>query len=169
MSSHTSAADITARKNFIGQFANTTRNVWRLKDEFQKRLERSIGFWIDNGIDFENGGMIAFNDALGYPPQQLEWDMKLWWPQCETMIAARLAYSIYKDEKYKKLYEDVVSYCEKYFVGRKDGEWYGYLHYDNTVATTLKGNMFKGSFHIPRMYMIMTIMNETGAFTDFMK
>ena len=121
------------------------------------------------GWDKKNGGMIAFNDALGYPPQQLEWDMKLWWPQCETMIASRLAYSICKDEKYKKICEDVVDYCEKYFIDRKDGEWYGYLHYDNTVALTLKGNIFKGPFHIPRMYMIMMIMDETGNFGDFMK
>ena len=134
--------------------------------DFGKKI---MDIMLPMGWDTKNGGMIAFNDALGYPPQQLEWDMKLWWPQCETMIAARLAYTIFKDEKYKKLYEDVVDYCEKYFVDRKDGEWYGYLHYDNTVATSLKGNIFKGPFHIPRMYMIMTIMDETGDFTEYMK
>ena len=36
-------------------------------------------------------------------------------------------------------------YIEKYFVDEECGEWYGYLHYDNTVANTLKGNIFKGN------------------------
>ena len=31
------------------------------------------------------------------------------------------------------------------------GEWFGYLHRDGTVATELKGNLFKGPFHMPRM------------------
>lgn len=33
------------------------------------------------------GGMIYFQDVLGLTPSQLEWNMKLWWPQAETMIS----------------------------------------------------------------------------------
>lgn len=120
------------------------------------------------GWDKKNGGIIAFTDVLGNPPSAFEWDMKLWWPQCETMIAARLAYSITKKEKYNNIYEDLKEYCEKYFVDTIYGEWYGYLHYDNSVSADLKGNIFKGPFHIPRMYMIMAIMDETGSITGFM-
>lgn len=121
------------------------------------------------GIDKKHGGIIAFTDIDGKPPVQLEWDMKLWWPQCETMIAARLAYLVFGDKKYDKLYTKLKKYCEKYFCDKKDGEWYGYLHYDNTVSTTLKGNIFKGPFHIPRLYMIMTVMDETNGIEAFMK
>jgi mannose/cellobiose epimerase-like protein (N-acyl-D-glucosamine 2-epimerase family) len=32
-----------------------------------------------------------------------------------------------------------------------NGEWFGYLHRDGSVSTTLKGNMWKGFFHLPRM------------------
>ena len=42
----------------------------------------------------------------------------------------------------------------------EDGEWYGYLHYDNSVSTTLKGNIFKGPFHIPRLYILMAVLDE---------
>lgn len=121
------------------------------------------------GWDAEHGGIISFKDIDNKPPQQLEWDMKLWWPQCETMIATRLAYILFKDEKYKKMYETVRDYCEKYFVDTEKGEWYGYLHYDNTVSTTLKGNIFKGPFHIPRMYMIMSVLDDTNDFLAYMK
>ena len=112
------------------------------------------------GIDKKHGGIIAFTDLEGKPPVQLEWDMKLWWPQCEAMIALRLAYLQYKDEKYNALYNEIKGYCEKYFCDDECGEWYGYLHYDNTVSTSLKGNIFKGPFHIPRLYMIMSVLEE---------
>ena len=68
----------------------------------------------------------------------------------------------------KKLTE-IKEYCEKYFCDDECGEWYGYLHYDNTVSTTLKGNIFKGPFHIPRLYMIMASMDETNGITEYMK
>ena len=121
------------------------------------------------GWDEKHGGIIAFTDVNNNPPVQLEWDMKLWWPQCEAMIATRLAYLVLKDENYNKMFEQLEEYCDKYFVDKEYGEWYGYLHYDNTPSTDLKGNIFKGPFHIPRFYMIMSVLDETGDIRDFMQ
>lgn len=121
------------------------------------------------GIDKKHGGIIAFTDIKSCPHIQLEWDMKLWWPQCEAMIALRLAHTVFGEEKYKTIYEELKEYCKKYFCDSKYGEWYGYLHYDNTVSTTLKGNIFKGPFHIPRFYMIMDVMDRCGSIIEFMK
>ena len=112
------------------------------------------------GWDKKHGGIIAFTDVCNKPPVQLEWDMKLWWPQCETIIALSLAYAIFKDEKYKKMRDKVEKYCQEHFIDKEYGEWYGYLHYDNSVSTTLKGNIFKGPFHIPRLYMLMSVLEE---------
>ena len=137
-------------------------------DEAITAAKRIIDITLPLGIDKNHGGIIAFTDLDGKPPVQLEWDMKLWWPQCETMIALRLAYTVFKDEKYLKLYEEFKEYCEKYFVDNEHGEWYGYLHYDNTVSTTLKGNIFKGPFHIPRLYIIMAMMDEFGGILEYM-
>ena len=116
------------------------------------------------GFDEKHGGIIAFTDCLGYPPLALEWDMKLWWPQCEAMIAFRMAAELSGEQKYAKLYESLLDYTEKHFVDKECGEWYGYLHYDNSPSTTLKGNIFKGPFHIPRFYMIMSMMDEKRYF-----
>ena len=124
--------------------------------------KKIIDITLPLGIDKKHGGIIAFTDLNGKPPVQLEWDMKLWWPQCEAMIAFRMAYLLFGDEKYQKLYEEFKEYCEKYFLDKENGEWYGYLHYDNTVSTTLKGNIFKGPFHIPRLYIIMSVLDEDG-------
>jgi len=120
------------------------------------------------GWDEKHGGIISFTDLNGQPPVQLEWDMKLWWPQCETMIAARMAYKLFGEEKYNELYKKLEKYCETYFVDTEFGEWYGYLHYDNTPSTKLKGNIFKGPFHIPRMYIIMALLEETGSMNAFL-
>lgn len=130
--------------------------------------KRIIDITLPLGLDSEYGGIIAFADVSGKPPVQLEWDMKLWWPQCETMIAARLAYLTFGDEKYNKLYLEIKEYCERYFVDREAGEWLGYLHYDNTPSVMLKGNIFKGPFHVPRLYMIMATMDETNGIEAFM-
>lgn len=131
--------------------------------------KKIIDLTLPLGWDKMHGGIFAFIDINGNPPVQLEWDMKLWWPQCETMIAARMAYLLFKEDKYKQLYENLKDYCKKYFCDYEHGEWYGYLHYDNSVSTTLKGNIFKGPFHIPRLYMLMAVMDETGNILEYMK
>ena len=131
--------------------------------------KKIIDITLPLGFDKKHGGLIAFTDVSGQPPIQLEWDMKLWWPQCETIIALKMASIIFKDKKYTRLCKTFEKYCEKNFIDKTDGEWYGYLHYDNTVSTTLKGNIFKGPFHIPRLYMIMAVLNETGDITNYSK
>ena len=130
---------------------------------------RIIDITLPLGLDSKHGGIIAFTDVCGRPPVQLEWDMKLWWPQCEAIIATRLAHAVFGDEKYEKTYKMLEKYCEDSFIDREYGEWYGYLHYDNTPSTTLKGNIFKGPFHIPRFYMIMASMDDSGNILEYMK
>ena len=124
--------------------------------------KKIIDITLPLGWDEKYGGILMFIDINDRPPTQLEWDMKKWWPQCEAMIALRLAYQQFGIEEYREKYEQLKAYCDKYFVDRKYGEWYGYLHYDNTVSISLKGNIFKGPFHIPRLYMIMAVMDEDG-------
>lgn len=129
--------------------------------------KRIIDITAPLGLDQKHGGLIAFTDVDGKPPVQLEWDMKLWWPQCETIIAARLAYALFGDEAYRKLWKDIEACCEQHFIDREHGEWYGYLHYDNSVSTALKGNIFKGPFHIPRLYMIMAMLDSGKSIRDY--
>lgn len=131
--------------------------------------KRIIDLTLPLGYDEKHGGLIAFTDVLGKPPMQLEWDMKLWWPQCEAMIATRLAFLLFGEEKYRIYFEKLEAYVQKHFVDNEDGEWYGYLHYDNTVSTTLKGNIFKGPFHVPRLYMLMSVLDERGEITAYME
>lgn len=120
------------------------------------------------GLDKKHGGIIAFCDALGKPATALEWDMKLWWPQNEAIIANRMAYEIFGEEKYKKQYETLLYYAFEHFGDKEHGEWYGYLHYDSTPSSHLKGNIFKGPFHLPRMLMILHQIDH-GNMLDFFR
>ena len=127
--------------------------IYQKDMELQKTAKDIIDISMKLGL--VDGGIISFCDCDGHPATALEWDMKLWWPQCEAMIANRLAYSVFKEEKYLENYNLIKDYTFEKFVDKEHGEWYGYLHYDGTVSNTLKGNIFKGPFHIPRMLMLI--------------
>ena len=43
------------------------------------------------------------------------------------------------------------------------GEWFGYLHRDGRLSSRLKGNVWKGPFHLPRMLWYCTRLLEEKA------
>lgn len=108
----------------------------------------------DWGWDEPYGGMINFKDCRNFPSQDYAQDMKFWWPQCETIIAALYAYRATGDVKYLEMHRKAHEYAYTHLADPEYGEWYGYLHRDGTVAQPAKGNLFKGPFHIPRMMLI---------------
>lgn len=108
---------------------------------------------------FSGGGILTFCDCYGRPVDAIEWDMKKWWPQCEAMLATKMYYLKTKKQKYLDWYSQIEQYVTSHFMDRENGEWYGYLHYDGTVANTLKGNITKGPFHIPRMLLLLEKMD----------
>ena len=129
------------------------------KDESLKAVGKEITD-ISMELGYSDGGIIAFCDCDGKPATALEWDMKLWWPQCEAMIANRLCYEIFKEEKYLDNFEMLKEYTTNHFEDREYGEWFGYLHYDGTPSHTLKGNIFKGPFHLPRMLILLDMLEN---------
>jgi len=122
------------------------RNDSSLVDDALKILEWSL----ELGWDKKYGGIVYFVDIEGKPPSQLEHDMKLWWPHTEALYALLLAYYLTNEERYADWYKKVHDFTFSHFPDREYGEWFGYLHYDNTLANRLKGSLWKGPFHIPR-------------------
>ena len=94
-----------------------------------------------------------FLDVEGRQPVQLEWDMKLWWPHNEAIYAALLAYQLTGESRYEKWFEKVLDWSLKRFPDDEHGEWIGYLHRDGSIALDMKGNIFKGPFHLPRQQL----------------
>lgn len=106
------------------------------------------------GWDKEYGGIRAFVDVLGYPPEALEHDMKLWWPVCETLISSLRLYETTGDPRYWEIFRTTDEYATAHFRDPEFGEWYGYLNREGSpTLPACKGNLFKGVFHVPRMLM----------------
>ncbi|MFN6050844.1 MAG: AGE family epimerase/isomerase, partial [Planctomycetia bacterium] len=102
------------------------------------------------GWDQQHGGLFYFRDVHGKPVQEYWHDMKFWWPHDESLIATLLAWQLTADGRYLQWHEQVREWSFKHFADPKYGEWYGYLHRDGGVSTTLKGNLWKSFFHHPR-------------------
>lgn len=96
------------------------------------------------------GGILYFKDVLGFTPTQLEWDMKLWWPHCEALVAFSMAYAATKDAKYLRHFEAVAEWAYSHLVDKTEGEWWGYANRAGTVTHQFKGGPYKGCFHVPR-------------------
>ncbi|XP_063102662.1 N-acylglucosamine 2-epimerase isoform X2 [Cavia porcellus] len=113
-------------------------------------IEKFLLLPFRSGWDPEHGGLFYFQDADGLCPTQLEWDMKLWWPHCEAMIAFLMGYRDSGDPALLRLFEQVAEYTFRQFRDPDHGEWFGYLNREGKVALTIKGGPFKGCFHVPR-------------------
>jgi N-acylglucosamine 2-epimerase len=111
---------------------------------------KMLDYMWERGWDKEHGGILYFRDVYNKPVQEYWADMKFWWPQNEAIIATLLAYIITGDEKYKQMHQQIHDYAYTHFHDKENGEWFGYLHRDGTIAQTAKGNLFKGPFHLPR-------------------
>ena len=121
------------------------------------RLERmgtSILDWMwERGWDREFGGILYFVDALGKPVQEYWHDMKFWWPHNETVLATLYAYEATRDSKYEEWHRLVHDWAHEHFPDREHGEWFGYLARDGRATSSVKGNIWKGPFHLPRMQL----------------
>lgn len=135
--------------------------AWFILEEYQQRnidSYKTLGLkmldWMfKKGWDTQYGGITYFIDLLEKSVSEYWHDMKFWWPQNEAAIANLFAYTLTREEIYKENFLLVHNYTQKHFIDHTHKEWYGYLHKDNSLSTRLKGNMFKGPFHIPRMYL----------------
>ncbi len=102
------------------------------------------------GWDEKYGGIFYFLDIKGYPPQQLEWDQKLWWVHIETLISLIKGYSLTGNKECLEWFEKVHDYTWSHFADAEFDEWYGYLNHQGEVLLPLKGGKWKGCFHVPR-------------------
>ena len=111
---------------------------------------KMLDYMWERGWDKKYGGILYFRDVYNKPVQEYWQDMKFWWPHNEAIIATLLAYAMTGNEKYAAWHKQVHNYAYTHFHDKQNGEWFGYLHRDGTIAQTAKGNLFKGPFHLPR-------------------
>jgi N-acylglucosamine 2-epimerase len=130
---------------FIMDLAQRSSNEELIK----KAVDISISI-LEYGWDEEKGGIFYFKDVKNLPPQQLEWDQKLWWVHIEAIVCLLKGYLYTDDQRCWDWFEKVHAYTWKHFPDPEFGEWYGYLNREGEVLLPLKGGKWKGCFHVPR-------------------
>jgi N-acylglucosamine 2-epimerase len=105
---------------------------------------------LEYGWDNIHGGIFYFLDVKGNPPQQLEWDQKLWWVHIETLISLVKGYYFTGNTQCLQWFEKVHNYTWLHFADSEYDEWFGYLNRRGEVLLPLKGGKWKGCFHVPR-------------------
>lgn len=129
--------------------------------EISEKARQMYRYAIEAGWDKEYGGLLYFIDALGWPPEAYEHDMKLWWPHNEILIASMMFYRDTKDEYYLDWFFRTADYVKAHFADPEFGEWYGYLRRDGLpTMPPCKGSTFKGPFHVPRSLIMVDKMME---------
>lgn len=162
--------------NFDGRLVTPGHAIevgWMILEEARQRNRdqrlidlgtRIIDWSMDLGWDRDFGGLYYYRDARGLPSAEYWHDMKFWWPHNEAIIGSLLAYQLTGDSKYADMHRLVHDWAYRHFPDPDYGEWYGYLHRDGSVSTRLKGNMWKGFFHLPRMqWYCWQRLEEMGA------
>jgi N-acylglucosamine 2-epimerase len=136
--------------------------MWFIMDIANRRQDTAT---IDRAVDVvlnilnfawddKYGGIYYFMDADGHPPQQLEWNQKLWWVHVETLVALAMGYRLTGRAECWDWYQKVHEYTWTHFVDSEHGEWFGYLDRQGEVLLDLKGGKWKGCFHVPRALLM---------------
>jgi N-acylglucosamine 2-epimerase len=126
----------------------------RQRADLVPRIAEALLGQMEFGWDKANGGFFYFLDVQGHPPQQLEWDQKLWWVHVEALVATVLAWQVTGDPRFAEWYERVHDYTWARFPDPQHGEWFGYLNRRGEVLLPLKGGKWKGCFHVPRALLL---------------
>lgn len=130
-----------------------------------KLMKKAIEFnlWsLERGWDQERGGIYYFVDVENKPVLSLEWDMKLLWPHCESMIALLYSYLYTSDDQYMVWFKRIKEYVFAHFPDEEYPEWYGHLHCDGTPISQIKGSDWKGPFHNVRAFMMILQLLEVA-------
>ncbi|GAB3252453.1 AGE family epimerase/isomerase [Larkinella harenae] len=147
--------------SFEGRLLNPGHAIeamWFIMDLAVRRNDRAL---LDRAVqitlqtleyawDSDHGGILYFLDANGFPPQQLEWDQKLWWVHIETLISLAKGFQLTQHPACWDWFVKVHDYTWAHFPDPAQGEWYGYLNRQGQVLLPLKGGKWKGCYHVPR-------------------
>lgn len=153
--------DNSLSDSFDGRLINPGHGVeamWFIMDlgerlnrpELIEKAVKTTITMLEYGWDKEYGGIFYFIDRKGYPPQQLEWDQKLWWVHIEALISLIKGYQLTGSEECLTWFNKVHVYTWKHFKDPDYPEWWGYLNREGKVLLDLKGGKWKGCFHVPR-------------------
>ncbi len=115
---------------------------------------------LEKGWDPEHRGILYYVDCDGKPAEPYEHELKLWWVHTEALYATLLAYYLTGEDEWLDWFKRLHDYSFTHFPDTQHGEWFGYLRRDGTVSNRIKGNLWKGPFHLPRALLNCWLLLE---------
>lgn len=130
--------------------------------EMIRRAAQMVEWSYLRGWDREEGGIFAFVDLSGSAPESqewfhkegLSWSDKVWWVHSEALYALLLAHHLSGDFKFLNWYDEVQQWTFSHFSDPRFGEWFPYLSREGRPKADVKGNPWKGPFHVPRALLL---------------
>ncbi len=109
---------------------------------------------LEFGTDRTFGGIYYFMDVLHKPHLELQWDMKLWWPHNEAILATLFAYRLTRDSYFLDKFLEMDKWAWEHFKDPEYPEWFAYLNRRGEPTHLLKGGKWKTMFHLPRCLFV---------------
>lgn len=133
---------------WVGYNLKTARFLLRTaaltgRDDLFRAGVEIVDFCLQHGWDRRNGGFFQFV----YPNGLLASWRKLWWVQCEGMIALLLLYRMTGDPRYLERFEQVSRFAFAHLVDPAHGEWFASCDATGRVIETRKAYEWKAGFH----------------------
>ena len=146
---------------------HTMEALWFAMSEgggYHQRAGQILDWVIERAYDEEYGGFYHLVDIDGkepkgnlgtvdYGPVKAKWNDKIWWVQCEALVALAMSAVLNKNERHWKYFLKQREFTESLFRDRTYGEWYAFLKPDGGMLCDLKGFAGKGPYHVPRCLM----------------
>jgi N-acylglucosamine 2-epimerase len=110
----------------------------------------AIRWHVELGWDSRYGGIVHARDASGGEPWWRFPDLKLWWPQTETLYALLLAYRHCREPWCLDWFQKVHNYAFTHYPVPEYGEWTQRLDRQGRPITTTVALPVKDPFHLPR-------------------
>lgn len=135
------------------------------------RAGEIVDWLIERCYDEEYGGFLGHCDIEARVPQErfrsvdygyldVSWNDKIWWVQCEALLALAMSALLNQDERHYGYFLKLREFTESCFRDREYGEWYSFLKPDGSIYSDVKGSASKGPYHLPRCLMRLVLFLE---------
>lgn len=111
---------------------------------YRDTARQFLDYCLRFGLDRVHGGVFS-HGPLGREATVRE---KIWWVQCEAMVAFLLGYLVFGEREYWQAFQQVASFCMTHLHDPDHGEWFPSAEEDGTPRRTDKGSGWKAAYHV---------------------
>lgn len=111
---------------------------------YRDTARQFLDYCLRFGVDRVHGGVFS-HGPLGREASVRE---KIWWVQCEAIVAFLLGYLVFEDRRYWDAFRQVLSFCMAHLHDAQHGEWFSSVGEDGTPRRTDKGSEWKAAYHV---------------------